>query len=208
MEYRTISDVAKLARLSSQIVGSVRSLRRERLERLADLLDAYKGPIRVLKRMEHLSASDRAILRADPSPLTIAFQDPAFRAQGLASDRLGDARDFFALSEGQAHHLLCDCHYPDAVTAGMIAARARAVARRPSLSELWGKFCHRVLRLRQVSPNGLPMAASKTSVASSGAELAREEPAHCASPRPCSRPGPRSADRFTSPDWVDVGIIF
>jgi hypothetical protein len=100
MEYRSMSDVAKSARLSSQIAGSVRSLRRERLERLANLLDSHEGPIRVLKRMEHLSASDRAMLRADPSPLTIAFHDPVFRAQGLASDRLGDARDFFALSEG------------------------------------------------------------------------------------------------------------
>ena len=152
MEYRSISDVAKSARFSSQFAGPSRSLRRERLERLANLLDAHEGPIRVLKRMEHLSDADRAMLRADPSPLTIAFQDPVFRAQGLVSDRLGDARDFFALSEGQAHHLLCDCHYPEAVTAGMIATRARAVARRPSLSELWDKFRHGVLRLCQASP--------------------------------------------------------
>jgi pimeloyl-ACP methyl ester carboxylesterase len=35
-----------------------------------------------------------------------------------------------------------------------------------------------------------------------------EKPAHCASPHPCSRLGCRSEDRFTSPNWVDVGIIF
>ena len=144
MEYKVISDVAKLARVSSRHGKPARALRRERLERLADLLERHEGPIRLLMRMEYLSASQRAALRADPSPLTVAFQDRVFRAQGLASDRLGDAMDFFTLTEAQAHHLLCDCHYPAVITPAMIAARVLAVARRPSLGELWNKF-HRTV---------------------------------------------------------------
>lgn len=148
MEYKAISDIAKLARVSQGQTNCARALRRERLERLAALLDQHKDPVRLLARIEYLSAPQRALLRADPSPLTIAFQDPVFQAQGLKSDRLGDAMDFFALNEGQAHHLLCDCHYADTVTPAMIAARVRAVARRPSLAERWDKVRRAVLRIR------------------------------------------------------------
>jgi len=146
MKYRTLTEIAGSARVSRAAGIPPRARRRERLERLAALLDGHQGPIRLLARIEYLSAEQRARLRADPSPLTIAFKDPIFRAEGLKSDRLGDAMDFFALSEGQAHHLLCDCHYADAVTPAMIAARARAVARKPTLSEVWDKVCRVVMR--------------------------------------------------------------
>jgi hypothetical protein len=140
MEYKTISDLAKLGRVSREDAASARLLRRERLERLAMLLDQHAGPIRLLSRIEYLSAAERAWLRADHSPLTVAFNDPVFRAQGLKSDRLGDAMAFFALNKGQAHHLVCDCHYTAAVTPQMIAARARSLAQRPSIGELWGNL--------------------------------------------------------------------
>ena len=145
MEYTSISDVAKLARVSREDANS-RTLRRERLERLAALLEQHRGSVRLLARIEYLSTSQRAELRADSSPLTIAFRDPVFRSQGLASDRLGDAMDFFALNERQAHHLLCECHYPATVTGEMIAARIRADARKPTSSELWDKVCRFVMR--------------------------------------------------------------
>jgi hypothetical protein len=137
MEYKTLNEVTQSARVSSVPGISARALRRERLERLAALLEVHRGPVRLLARMEYLSAEQRAQLRADPSPLTIAFNDPVLHAAGLKSDRLGDAMDFFVLNEGQAHRLLCDCHYPTGVTAAMIAGRVRAVARRPSLADRW-----------------------------------------------------------------------
>ena len=55
---------------------------------------------------------------------------------------------------------------------------------------------------------GRPMAASKTSVATSGAALAHEDPVPSSSAHAANRPGRRAADRGTSPDWVDVGIVF
>ena len=146
MEYKSLSEVAESTHVSAGVTVSARAMRRERLERFAALLDAHKGPIRLLARIDYLSAKQRARLRAETSPLTIAFGDPVFRAQGLNGDRLGDAMDFFSLREGQAHYLLCDCHYPDAVTPAIIAGRARSVAQKPTLSELWDKIRRAFMR--------------------------------------------------------------
>jgi hypothetical protein len=52
------------------------------------------------------------------------------RAEGLRGDRVGDAADFFELSEGDLHQLVCYCHYGHAVSAGAVAARLRVMARR------------------------------------------------------------------------------
>jgi hypothetical protein len=80
----------------------------------------------------------------------IAYENVGFRAEGLASDQLGEAERFFDLTPHQAHHLLCDCHYgTGAVTPDMVARRARAMARRPSLGELWHRFRSQVASLLQ-----------------------------------------------------------
>jgi hypothetical protein len=81
------------------------------------------------------------LLRADHSPLTIAYADAGLRAQGLAGDRLGDAIAFFDLTASEAHHLLCDCHYTSAsVDSKMVAARARSIAHRLTIGEVWSKI--------------------------------------------------------------------
>ncbi len=84
--------------------------RRARLERWAEVL--LRDPRRRLKTLQELELvprAERGDLRADNSPLTVAFEDPVLRAAGLRSDKLGDAMDFFDLSEWQAHRLLCSC---------------------------------------------------------------------------------------------------
>lgn len=104
--------------------------RSERLNRWADLLDAQAGrPLRALEDVEYVSPGVRRELRKDDSPLTLAFSDQVLRTDGLASDRLGDAMDYFGLSERQAHWLLCDCHYGGRMTASEVAARVRDEAR-------------------------------------------------------------------------------
>jgi hypothetical protein len=104
--------------------------RSERLNRWADLLDAQAGrPLRALEDVEYVSPGVRRELRKDDSPLTLAFSDQVLRTDGLASDRLGDAMDYFGLSERQAHWLLCDCHYGGRMTACEVAARVRDEAR-------------------------------------------------------------------------------
>ena len=98
-----------------------------------------------MRNMTARSASDTdwilhrgtsAYLREDRSPLSLAFQDKGFRAQGLSGDRLGDIMDFFELTEREAHHLLCYCHYASSVTSMMVAERARELASKRTLRQM------------------------------------------------------------------------
>jgi hypothetical protein len=110
------------------------------LERWAELLDRQAGTIRLFSSIEYMRPEQQALMRADRSPLTIAYEDPVFRSQGLRTDRLGDAIAFFDLSQGEAHYLLCDCHYTrSAMDVGRIAKRVRSVAGRRTFSEVWTK---------------------------------------------------------------------
>ena len=138
MEQRTIAEVAKSAQVFST-AETARAMRRERLERLARLLEDHNGPVQMLTQIEYLRRAERLLLRRDGSPLTIAYNDPVFRAQGLAGDRLGDAMTFFTLDDRDAHHLFCDCHYRTGVSSQVIATQVRAVAQRPTIGEMWLK---------------------------------------------------------------------
>src|ERR1043166_7775373 len=147
MEQRTIAEVAKSAQVFSKTAEAARALRRERLERLARLLEAHNGPVQMLTQIEYLRRAERMLLRRDGSPLTIAYNDPVFRVQGLAGDRLGDAMTFFALDDREAHHLFCDCHYRTGVNSQVIATQVRTVAARPTVGEIWGKVRGAIGRL-------------------------------------------------------------
>lgn len=84
--------------------------RQERLQRWIDLLE--KDPTRRLNSLgeiEFKPPAERALIREDNSPLTVAYEDPILRADGLASDRLGDVMRYFEISDGQAHYALCSC---------------------------------------------------------------------------------------------------
>src|SRR5690606_12375594 len=79
--------------------------RQERLERWISLLE--RDPARRLNSLgeiEYKPPAERDMVREDNSPLTVAYKDPILRADGLASDRLGDAMRYFGLSDGQAHY--------------------------------------------------------------------------------------------------------
>ena len=56
------------------------------------------------------------------------------RAEGLASDRLGDAMVFFRLSHTEAHYTLCSCIHGQSMKAGEAARRLRNIA--PPLFDL------------------------------------------------------------------------
>jgi hypothetical protein len=66
--------------------------------------------------------SDRAVMREDNSPVSVAFADPTLRFHGLAGDSYGDATGFFDLSHRQMHRLICRCHHGRHVS-GKTAAR-------------------------------------------------------------------------------------
>ena len=125
MRHQPIDDLGATAALT--LVKSQTLSRRERLERWAELLE--REPHRRLKalwRVEFVAEAERALIRADDSPISLAFADPVLRGAGLEGDRLGDAEKFFELSSEQAHHLLCDCHYYGRMDGETVAHRVRA----------------------------------------------------------------------------------
>ena len=100
--------------------------REERLQRWIDLLEKDpKRSLNSLGEIEYKPPAQRALIREDNSPLTVADEDPILRADGLAGDRLGDAMRYFALSDGQAHYALCSCLSGRSMDASTCAQRLR-----------------------------------------------------------------------------------
>lgn len=143
MRHRTLDEVTQVATVAATAAPApartAREIRRDRLRRLATVLESYDGPIRLLSQIEHVPPRVRRQLRCDFSPLALAFQDDVLRREGLDSDRLGDAVTFFDLSQRQAHHLFCDCHYGAAITSRTVARRVRSMAERKSVVE-WSQM--------------------------------------------------------------------
>ena len=112
--------------------------RRERLLRWAQALRAEdRRVMHALKFVEFYAPEARARLRAEQTPIAVAYADPVLRAAGLMGDTFGDAQSFFGLSDKEAHFLLCDCHWNGRMTGGGAARRVRAVANPNPINRLW-----------------------------------------------------------------------
>ena len=130
MEYKILDDIRRMADIFPHRTTGRKLTKSERLERWAAVLEAQaERPLRPLMRVEFLSPDQRRMLRDDDTPLTVAHRDPVLQADGLESDRFGDAVTFFGLQEHEAHYLVCDCHYRGSMTATAVAARVRAISR-------------------------------------------------------------------------------
>jgi len=127
MKHQRIDELGAVAEVVPFTISKMS--RRDRLERWADLLDRIPGKLNALTRIEYLPADERLEARADNSPLQVAFKDPVLREEGLRGDRLGEIRNFFELSDRQAHRLFCDCHYSGTMTGTGLAARLRTIAK-------------------------------------------------------------------------------
>lgn len=132
MEYKTLEQLAGEADLRLEPAFISKPLtKHERLERWAMLL--ARQPERQLSSVEEIeygTPQQQRAKRADDSALSVAFADPVLREQGLQSDRVGDAADFFELSHWEIHQLVCSCHYGRTMSAGTAAMRVRAMAQR------------------------------------------------------------------------------
>lgn len=123
--------------------------RKERLLYWAKVLERQgNSHLQPLRDVEFVFPEHRRELRADRSALAVAFSDPGLRAAGLRGDTLGEAADFFGLSDRQAHHILCACHYTGRPAASLVASRVRAAAR--PLSQIgvplaWVSLCAAVV---------------------------------------------------------------
>ncbi len=128
MEHKPYAEMSRLADVHLS-PSKPTMTRRQRLERWAEVLE--QEPARELRSLEEIEwkpRPERRAMRADGSPLTVAFEDPVLRAEGLASDRLGDASDFFGLSADNAHFVLCSCFHGRTMTAGEAASRVRRLS--------------------------------------------------------------------------------
>ena len=140
MTYVEIESASSLPLAESRQQRIRPTVRQRRLQRLAEILDQHDDTVPLLSRMEYAPWNERPYLRADRSPLTIAFEDEGFRREGLSGDRLGDVIGFFELTDREAHHLLCYCHYASSVTSKMVAERARELAAKKTVGQMWQSF--------------------------------------------------------------------
>ncbi len=137
MEHRTLDAIKRTALTTPVETSTAKMTRRERLERWAILLERHRGPLMPLMRVEYLPEEARKMLRGDDTPLTVACNDRLLQAEGLKSDRLGEGMAFFELTDQEAHHLLCDCHYCGTMSGENVAARVRFTANGPGVRGLW-----------------------------------------------------------------------
>src|SRR4051812_45801187 len=127
MKHTPVSEISRRADLHT-VPPRPPMTRVERLERWAEALD--RQPDRVLTSIEEIEWTperERGNMRAESSALTVAFEDPVLRAEGLASDRLADAVTFFRLTDDEAHLALCSCVYGRTMQAGAAAQRVRMI---------------------------------------------------------------------------------
>ncbi len=129
MEYKDLDQIRALADVRSEPVAPPPMSHRERLMRWAEVLERQPGrQLRSLMGTEFVSRGERIKMRMDNSPLTVAYDDPILRAEGLTSDRLGDAITFFGLSDHDAHNLVCYCRHGRTMLAESVARDVRMVA--------------------------------------------------------------------------------
>jgi hypothetical protein len=103
--------------------------RRERLNRWAELLKRDPAArLRTLEGTEWQLQVQKSLMRADGSPLTVAYKDPVLRAAGLQDDTFGEAMRFFDLSEHDAHRIVCYCMHGRTVESQAAAKAVRAIA--------------------------------------------------------------------------------
>ena len=127
MEHKPVETLRGVAEVQEFKQGILS--RKERLERWAEVLERQpKRRLRSLGEIEFTPEERRPELRSDESPITVAYEDPVLRADGLKGDRLGDAMEYFDLSDRSAHRLLCSCMNGWSMEAGVTARKVRRIA--------------------------------------------------------------------------------
>ena len=128
MKHQTLDQLKVVAEVTP--VGTrLEMTRTEKLERWAELLELQAGRrLATLRETEYQLPGHRERMRSEGSPISVAFDDPVLRDQGLNGDTYGEAKRFFELSDWQLHEIICYCHYGDSVNAASAARHVRAAA--------------------------------------------------------------------------------
>lgn len=125
MKHQTLDQLQKVAEISTDNRPAM--TRAERLERWAQLLErAPDRRLATLHQTEYQPIRTRETMRSVGSPISVAFEDPVLRAEGLKDDSYGEAKRFFEVTDGQLHEIVCYCHYGETVSAATAARHVRA----------------------------------------------------------------------------------
>ncbi len=150
MEHRPLSHLKIVAEVSPAETAPVLSAQ-QRLERWIEVLEATPDRrLRSLFEIEYLPLTDRRNSRADNSPLTVAYEDPLLRAQGLTSDRVGDCMDFFEITDREMHRAYCSCHVGANLTGKRAAAQLRRMQSRRDRLRVVQRMTDRILSFVRV----------------------------------------------------------
>jgi hypothetical protein len=157
MEHKNRDQIRDVADILPSYLQARPLSKRERLELWVEALEREGGRrLRTLFEIEYAPAAKRAGMRADDSPLSVAFSDPRLRAEGLAGDTIGDAAAFFGIGERELHNIVCFCHSGETMSADTAAARVRIAAKREAE--------HNQLRASRVLAGGLAAALTTIGV--------------------------------------------
>jgi hypothetical protein len=121
MKHHALEQLQSVAEVDQDYPRQAMS-RNERLERWAELLE--RNPDRrlaTLHQTEYRPARERAAMRSNGSPISVAFADPVLRAAGLKDDSYGEAKRFFELTDHQLHRVICYCHFGETLSAATAA---------------------------------------------------------------------------------------
>ncbi|MBB3148655.1 hypothetical protein FHS21_005103 [Phyllobacterium trifolii] len=130
MKHHALEQLQVIAEVGQDYPRQVLS-RTKRLERWAELLE--QNPTRrlaTLHQTEYQPIRARGAMRADGSPISVAFKDPILRAAGLENDSYGEAMRFFELTDNQLHKIICYCHFGATVSAATAAHYLRKLIAR------------------------------------------------------------------------------
>jgi hypothetical protein len=131
MEHKTLDEIRDVADILPSWLRARPLSKRERLKRWVEALEREgRRRLNTLFEIECAPPAKRAALRADDSPLSVAFNDPRLRAEGLVGDTVGDAIAFFGISERELHDILCFCYHGERMAAEVAAVRVRVAAAR------------------------------------------------------------------------------
>jgi hypothetical protein len=126
MKHTTLDQLQRVATVRIDQPPRHPMSRNERLEHWAELLELEPDrPLATLHGTEYQAPGTRAAMRCAQSPITIAFEDPTLRAEGMKDDTYGEAKRFFDLSDWQLHEIVCHCHFGATMTAEVAARRVR-----------------------------------------------------------------------------------
>ena len=135
-EFLMLLAAATAAAVPQVLVSAAPAVAQGRAKSAPSLKFLTRAEFATLDEIEFKPKAVRRAMRADGSALSVAYSDPVLRADGMASDRLGDATAFFDLSDQDAHIVLCSCHGGATMRADEAARRVRGI-RSPSLWPLY-----------------------------------------------------------------------